>query len=408
MKKRSFISILTVFILMLGIVSQVSAQSTFDTDGDGVPNTNDNCPNEPGPRTNGGCPLPQNDEPSRHDIPDDSDGDGTADPLDACPTVAGDGANGGCPPGTDPNNPGSENPASSPAVELRVAPASNDCIASPGGTFAVNMRVDPNPYADVIHVLEVNEWATVWAVAPEGGNPFTAEHEFGNMMQPFGFTVPETDPDPDPDPEYDPDALWLYVQTEDFHMGWIAEEVARLAGDCADFDELDNNPDYLDVLILPNDGGGIGFPADNGFLSVPIIPDPDPMPTFEFDIRLPDNDDDESLDIAAECVWVELGNGGSILECLDGTTPSFIYCLLQEVGEAGIFQEVCYQVELPEGCTMTTAEAGVWHMECDDDDSIDITPFGSDLPLMIIKPDGDAVLVRLLPAVQSAREAARD
>lgn len=410
MKKRS-LALLMLLILSLGLVSQVSAQpGTGDTDADGIPDTADRCPNQAGARTNDGCPVDTDDTPTRpDDIPDDTDGDGTADPLDRCPNRPGDGANGGCPEGVDPNNPGEET-VSSPAQELQLlaAPPSDDCIASPDGTYGVNMRADPNPYSPVLHVLEANEWAKIQAVAPEGGNPFTAEHEFGNMMQPLGLTIPDSDPDPDPDPEYDPDALWLFVQTEDFHMGWIALDVARLAGDCVEFDELDNDPDYLDVLILPNDGGGINFPAEDSFLTIPIHPDPDPMPTFEFDIRLPDEDEGESLDIAVGCIWVEIGAGGMILECLDGTTPAFIYCLTQEVGEAGHFEEVCYQIELPDGCTMTSSEAGVWHMECDGDGGIDVTPWGLDLPLLSVEPDGDAVLIALLlPAVQQAREAAR-
>jgi|GEM_PF-5760565 len=409
MKKRSLV-LLLLLILSLGLVTQVSAQpGTPDTDGDGLPDTSDRCPNQAGPRTNDGCPVDTDNDDTESsrpdDIPPDSDGDGTADPLDACPSRPGDGNNRGCPDGVDPNNPDTEDePPSSPAVQLVDAPPSDDCIASPEGAYGVNMRSAPNPYSAVLHVLEPNEWAKVLFVSPEGEDPFRAEHEFGNMMQPLGLTLPDPDPDPDPDPEYDPDALWLFIQTDDFHMGWINLDVARLGGDCAEFDELDNTPDYLDVLVLPNDGGGIGFPAENTFLFIPVEPDPDPMPTFEFDIRLPDEDEGESLDLVAECVWVEIGAGGMILECLDGSTPAFIYCLIQEVGEAGHFEEVCYQIELPDGCTMTSPEAGIWHMECDDDGGIVVTPFGWDLPLLIVEPDGETILIALLlPAVQAAR-----
>lgn len=401
MKKRNLVSVLTIFILMLSIVSQVSAQSTFDTDGDGTPNTNDNCPNVPGPGTNNGCPLPSEET---HDIPDDTDGDGTADPLDACPTVAGDGANGGCPPGTDPNNPGGGSPVSSPEFELSVAPFSDDCIVSPAGSQGVNIRIAPNPTASVLHVLQANEWATVIAIAYEGESPFRAEHELGgDVYEPvLDLVAPGPDPDPEPDPDpAESDSLWLLIGTDDGFIGWVAEAVIRKAGDCSEFVLPPNNPDWLEVLVLPNDGGGIGFPDPNGFLRIPIVPDP--PPGFQFDIRLPDDSGDESLDIAVECVWVELGAGGSILECLDGTTPSFIYCLIQEVGEVGIFQEVCYQVELPDGCTMTTAEAGVWHMECDDDSEVVVTPLGQIDPIFSVG-DNNSAIGLLLPAVQAARE----
>ncbi|AWG21050.1 cell envelope biogenesis protein OmpA [Flavobacterium faecale] len=59
-----------------------------DADGDGVTDAEDACPNEAGTKAMKGCP--------------DSDGDGVADNVDKCPKVKGDKANGGCPwPDTD-------------------------------------------------------------------------------------------------------------------------------------------------------------------------------------------------------------------------------------------------------------------------------------------------------------------
>jgi len=54
-----------------------------DTDGDGIEDRNDACPNTPGLAEFNGCP--------------DTDGDGIPDPQDACPTVAGLAALNGCP-----------------------------------------------------------------------------------------------------------------------------------------------------------------------------------------------------------------------------------------------------------------------------------------------------------------------
>ena len=54
-----------------------------DADGDGVKDSDDACPDVAGLATMNGCP--------------DTDGDGIADKDDACPTVAGTKANGGCP-----------------------------------------------------------------------------------------------------------------------------------------------------------------------------------------------------------------------------------------------------------------------------------------------------------------------
>ncbi len=59
-----------------------------DTDGDGVADKDDMCPTTKGTKANKGCP--------------DSDGDGVVDKNDKCPTTAGPSANGGCPwPDTD-------------------------------------------------------------------------------------------------------------------------------------------------------------------------------------------------------------------------------------------------------------------------------------------------------------------
>ena len=54
-----------------------------DSDGDGVADPNDNCPNTPGRRELNGCP--------------DADGDGIIDSQDNCPNESGPAANGGCP-----------------------------------------------------------------------------------------------------------------------------------------------------------------------------------------------------------------------------------------------------------------------------------------------------------------------
>lgn len=56
-----------------------------DADGDGVADKDDACPSEAGPAENKGCPWP------------DTDGDGVLDKDDQCPEVAGTVANAGCP-----------------------------------------------------------------------------------------------------------------------------------------------------------------------------------------------------------------------------------------------------------------------------------------------------------------------
>jgi hypothetical protein len=65
-----------------------NAPAPPDTDGDGVPDASDNCPEVAGPASNNGCPVT---------TPTDSDGDGTPDASDECPAVAGPASNAGCP-----------------------------------------------------------------------------------------------------------------------------------------------------------------------------------------------------------------------------------------------------------------------------------------------------------------------
>jgi len=64
-----------------------------DSDGDGIPDDADNCPNTPGVASNNGCPPPPPPPPPAPD----TDGDGIPDSRDRCPSVAGLASNAGCP-----------------------------------------------------------------------------------------------------------------------------------------------------------------------------------------------------------------------------------------------------------------------------------------------------------------------
>ncbi|MDX1760584.1 MAG: thrombospondin type 3 repeat-containing protein [Christiangramia sp.] len=89
-----------------------------DSDGDGVIDENDNCPNEAGPASNNGCPengdtdsdgdgvldgdddcpdTPSGATVDANGCPIDSDNDGVYDGIDACPNEAGPADNDGCP-----------------------------------------------------------------------------------------------------------------------------------------------------------------------------------------------------------------------------------------------------------------------------------------------------------------------
>ena len=64
-----------------------------DSDGDGIPDKEDECPDEPGIEELNGCPEPI---ASEEDV-DDKDGDGVLDPFDECPYDPGPAKNQGCP-----------------------------------------------------------------------------------------------------------------------------------------------------------------------------------------------------------------------------------------------------------------------------------------------------------------------
>lgn len=78
---------------MLGFVWHLGApgaeKAPKDSDGDGIVDKMDNCPDVPGVASNAGCP----------EEPKDSDGDGIMDNEDNCPDVAGVASNNGCPEG---------------------------------------------------------------------------------------------------------------------------------------------------------------------------------------------------------------------------------------------------------------------------------------------------------------------
>ena len=82
----------------------------MDSDGDGVPDVEDSCPNSAGSASANGCPDADGDGIADHEDKcvnaaglkvmngcPDSDGDGLADAEDSCPFESGNKENGGCP-----------------------------------------------------------------------------------------------------------------------------------------------------------------------------------------------------------------------------------------------------------------------------------------------------------------------
>ncbi len=112
-----------------------------DSDGDGIPDTEDECPDEAGPASNNGCP---------ETTPVDSDGDGIPDTEDECPNEAGPASNNGCPETTPVDSDGDGIPDTEDACPNEAGPASNngcpvdtdDCIDESGNVVTFEETVD--------------------------------------------------------------------------------------------------------------------------------------------------------------------------------------------------------------------------------------------------------------------------
>ncbi|GEM_PF-4695467 len=186
--------VIRVSLLVILFVSSTTAFAlqVFDGDGDGVPDSQDQCPNEQGSPLNNGCPLPDQ-------LPD-ADGDGTADFLDLCPTVYGSSENNGCPPGQAP-----ENQPTPTTFNIPPLPNSDTCIAATGSTQNVNIRAEPNVGAPIVGVL----------------TPF----EVVNVIMRYRVIGGDN---------------WILTD-----RGWIVEYVLRFGGDCSALAETVTNPSIL-------------------------------------------------------------------------------------------------------------------------------------------------------------------
>ena len=209
----------SIFLLLLCLIIVPSLSAQQDSDGDGVPNAQDRCPNVAGLQQFAGCPdsdgdgfadprdecpnvpgtingCPDSDGDGFHDRVDrcpniagqfqgcrDTDGDGVLDPVDRCPNAPG--PNQGCPEEQSNNGGGEESGGDSGGEdsgvveEQSVAPTvpQDTCAVTPAGN-RVNLRAERNTDSAILGVLEigqlyasngvVGQWAQVgngWAFA---------------------------------------------------------------------------------------------------------------------------------------------------------------------------------------------------------------------------------------------------
>ena len=97
---------------------ELTQAAPADVDSDGLVDVFDTCVNEPGPSSNGGCPIP---------VPPDTDGDGVPDSSDNCVAEVGPADNNGCPVlivcATQPQGPGCATPdTTSPETTIGKGP----------------------------------------------------------------------------------------------------------------------------------------------------------------------------------------------------------------------------------------------------------------------------------------------
>jgi hypothetical protein len=155
-----------------------------DRDGDGVPDSVDNCDSQRGPSSNAGCPEGDGstcggngsggnsgDNSGGNQATADTDGDGLDDPNDQCPTVLGTADNNGCPGGTEEPCP---EQASTPSCEPTEPPRfpTDRCYVATAGRQDVNVRSELSLAADILGVLSA-------------GNIYEAEIVLGENDEPW-------------------------------------------------------------------------------------------------------------------------------------------------------------------------------------------------------------------------------
>jgi len=160
-------ALLLLTLLLVAITAtNVLAQTRGDRDGDGVPDSRDQCPDTAGSPDNNGCPVFEI-VPSQPPPPTDSDGDGLPDTDDQCPTVSGPRENNGCP-GTDPTVPPPVDitPTFTPPPSVDITPTVpppfrppalpiDGCYVTPSTNNNVNVRKSPRITGDIAGFLSL-------------------------------------------------------------------------------------------------------------------------------------------------------------------------------------------------------------------------------------------------------------
>ena len=175
MHRLRFLWTVSILMVLVMSVSPALAQSRTDRDGDGVSNDLDNCPDDPGPPENRGCPVRAN--PGGHEaLPVwDGDGDGLTDDIDFCPRDPGPAENGGCPL----PEPAEEPAPAVPLPPLPEIPADGSCMIATQSHTGVNIRLGPSTTSEIVDGMPTYELYPVayqynnsvgetWYAVPDG------------------------------------------------------------------------------------------------------------------------------------------------------------------------------------------------------------------------------------------------
>ena len=350
------------FVLVFLLVAGATVtQAQRDSDGDGLADGQDNCPNEAGPAGNNGCPLVLVIAPQQ---PLDTDGDGLPDSDDQCPTVAGPRENRGCPVETTPTGP--TDLAPNPAVDTDGdgVPDSNDGCPTQAGPAHLSGCPDTTQDSDGDSIPDpVDNCPNVAGVPENNGCPpftppalptdacyVTPNGDFRVIVreQPdlnaamLGFLLPGV--------IYEAQG-YVMVGTELWFVMTSYENSANITG-------------YASRSVL--NASACGEIAPVGPSNVRVVPTGEGRTTV--------------VNTSGEFPWqvsllVGFGEGTP-----EQPTQTVEYCIYQEVQEAGVFEEVCYEIEIPEGCVLTTAEAGVYTVDCGDGETVNVNPLFDGMP----------------------------
>ena len=239
-------------------------------------------------------------------------------------------------------------------------------------------------YPAICHGVTVLAWARVDGTSSDDvivdGNIITAENfDSANTCEPpatedqaviwvyFGIgSGEETEPT-----QANWDAALSAYCTSDYMIWWDAD--GRIGGMCVeDMDEAVNstripaglsiathtNP--LDLTVFPPSTSA-AFPTEQlsfGYTEVEWTYD---TTTLGFDLRGTKFDEPRGND--------------------DGTT-TVEYCIYVELYEEGVLNQVCYEIEIPANCTLTTSEAGVYTVDCEDVGGVSVNPNFDGLPAL--------------------------